>query len=371
MLTCCRSRERGVALLLVLWVFMLLGVLALDFSRYMRDDAMAAINYADETRGYYVALAGMNRALYERARALAESAGAAAAQKLNGQQPVPTTLDDQPQPLVPPDGEWHEGDFAGARWSVRMRDEGGLVPLNAIAVDAHEAFLRWIVKNLVRGGNATTGVDRRAQKTIDTVVDSILDWRDREKKPITRANGAESDYYLKQRVPYYAKDGPLESPEELLKIRGVTPALYYGTDGNPGLRDVFSVRLGRYDNENLRRVNLRSAPPAVLQVPVGDPDTAASLLEQRDTGVQILPLGQNLLQTNPGRPSRDGAQYVADYEPEVLMVEARADVTRERNQSRIAALVDLSKDVTILQWFDRAPWDGTLPGLPATVEGEG
>jgi len=34
---------------------MVLGVLALDFARYMRDDAMASVNLADETRGYYLA----------------------------------------------------------------------------------------------------------------------------------------------------------------------------------------------------------------------------------------------------------------------------------------------------------------------------
>ena len=54
-------RERGIALLLVLWIFMILGVLALDFARYIRDDAMAAVNFADETRGYYLALAGTSQ----------------------------------------------------------------------------------------------------------------------------------------------------------------------------------------------------------------------------------------------------------------------------------------------------------------------
>src|SRR5213078_2004074 len=63
-----RRGERGVALLLVLWIFMVLGVLALDFARYMRDDAMASINLADETQGYYLALAGMNRAIFDAER---------------------------------------------------------------------------------------------------------------------------------------------------------------------------------------------------------------------------------------------------------------------------------------------------------------
>ena len=51
-----RRRQRGIALLLVLWVFMLLGALALDFSEYMRDDAMAAVNLADGLDGSLVHL---------------------------------------------------------------------------------------------------------------------------------------------------------------------------------------------------------------------------------------------------------------------------------------------------------------------------
>jgi general secretion pathway protein K len=365
-----RPRERGVALLLVLWVFMLLGVLALDFSRYIRDDAMAAMNYADETHGYYVALAGMNRAFLEQMQAAADNAPTPAGQA-GQQQQLPTTLDDQPERLVLPDGQWHEGEFAGARWSVRMRDEGGRIPLNAIAKDAHAEFLRWIIKNLVRGGNATTGVDRRAQKTIDTVVDSIIDWRDHEKKAEAHANGAESDYYLRQRVPYTAKNGPLDSPEELLKIRGVTPALYYGVDGSPGMRDVFSVFAAK-ETPNKVKVNVRSAPPAVLQVLVGDADAVTSLLEQRDQGAPLAPLVQSLFQTNSGIP---GDAYITDYDPAtqpgVFAIEARADVSNERNQSHIAALVNFEQsDVKILQWFDRAPWDGALPGMPPSAEDE-
>src|SRR4030095_9694936 len=69
-------RQRGIALLLVLWAFMILGVLALDFGRYMRDDAMAAVNFADETQGYYVAVAAINRALLDAARVLTGGAAA-------------------------------------------------------------------------------------------------------------------------------------------------------------------------------------------------------------------------------------------------------------------------------------------------------
>src|SRR4029450_3574483 len=59
------SRERGVALLLVLGALMLLGVLALDFGRYMRDDAMGGANFAEEAQGYYAAYAGLQTTLWK------------------------------------------------------------------------------------------------------------------------------------------------------------------------------------------------------------------------------------------------------------------------------------------------------------------
>src|SRR5438128_1922034 len=73
-----RRRERGVALLLVLWIFVILGVLAVDFARYIRDDAMAAVNFAEETRAYYIALAGMNRTIFEADRAKERTASGGA-----------------------------------------------------------------------------------------------------------------------------------------------------------------------------------------------------------------------------------------------------------------------------------------------------
>src|SRR5262249_49908778 len=187
----------------------------------------------------YVALAGMNRAIYDAERKREEGAptatGAAAAPKA-----LDTDEDDTDDLLVPPDGEWHEGDFAGARWSVRMIDEGGRIALNRVQADV----LTRIITNLAQAhiaatGKLDTGFDRRSAANVDTIVDSILDWRDHDS--MTRAHGAESDYYLKQKVPYHAKNAFFDSPEELLLVRGVTPELYYGTDGVPGLRDVFTV----------------------------------------------------------------------------------------------------------------------------------
>ncbi len=356
--------ERGVALLLVLWIFTILGVLALDFARYMRDDAMAAVNLADETRGYYLALAGMNHAIYDAERAHEEATGAP---WTGGTKPVPHRdpmgnktpdpnehdEDDEGGDLGPADGQWHEGEFGGGRYSVRVTDEGGRISINK----ADEALLTLLVTNLLRGGNSTTGVDRRTKNSIDTVVDSILDWRDPDN--LARLHGAESEYYLSHRAPHRAKNGFFDSPEELFLVRGVTAAIFYGSEGMPGLRDLFSV----YTRKD-PRVHLRTAPVAVLQVLLGiDAAEAADLVAQRDDDPDGFVVSAQARLDPSIAATVDPAAT-----PSVVTIEARADLTQERNQSRVAVVADIASDtgegVKILRWLDRAPWDAPVPAVP-------
>lgn len=64
----------------------------------------------------------------------------------------------------------------------------------------------------------------------EEIADSILDWLDDDFTP--RDFGVESDYYEGLDSPYYAKDGNLDSIDELLQVAGVTPELLYGEDAN-------------------------------------------------------------------------------------------------------------------------------------------
>ena len=160
-----RRSERGVALLLVIWVFIVLFVVVLDFASSMRDDGLATSNLADETRAYYVALAGFNRFIYDMLRELEENPDAleldedfdledideedfednfeAGDVELDGFSVASFT-----------DGEWHPGQFGGGSYEVRMLDEGGKISLNR----ASEGLLLRVVRRLLVGGNATEGV---------------------------------------------------------------------------------------------------------------------------------------------------------------------------------------------------------------------
>ncbi|MFK8111453.1 MAG: general secretion pathway protein GspK [Rubripirellula sp.] len=64
----------------------------------------------------------------------------------------------------------------------------------------------------------------------EDIADAILDWIDEDED--ARPYGAESDYYTTLPTPYSAANGPLQSVEELLLVRGVTPTLLFGADIN-------------------------------------------------------------------------------------------------------------------------------------------
>jgi general secretion pathway protein K len=345
-----RRRQRGLALILVLWIFMTLGVLALDFGQFMRDDAMAAVNLADTTRGYYLAIAGMNRAIYEllESRDTGEGHGFLADDFFQrDDDDHDADLDEVQLPLhAPPDGEWHRGEFGGGRYAVRITDEGGRVSINRAPVE----LIKWTLESLVYGEEADGSRSRREIAAIDTLVDSIIDWRDRD--DLAGEHGAESEYYLALRPGYRAKNGYFESPEELLYVRGITPELVYGSEGRPGMRDVFSV----YSRQ--QGVNLRSITGPVMQVLLqADAETAAELLElRRENGQAFIDqIRVEIASINPVL-----SLILVDEEPRTLRVEAHADLTQERNRARVATVIDLDSDLLdgprVLRWLDDAPW---------------
>jgi hypothetical protein len=84
----------------------------------------------------------------------------------------------------------------------------------------------------------------------EDVADAILDWIDEDDQP--RELGAEVEYYSGLDPPYAPKNGPLDTVEELLLVRGVTPALLLGADVNRNYamdaHEAASVSLEGVDN---------------------------------------------------------------------------------------------------------------------------
>jgi hypothetical protein len=84
----------------------------------------------------------------------------------------------------------------------------------------------------------------------EDVADAILDWMDDDDEP--REYGAEVEYYSALDPPYAPKNGPLDTIEELLLVRGVTPQLLLGTDANRnGMTDPHEMNVAALGGASL------------------------------------------------------------------------------------------------------------------------
>ncbi|MDG2223254.1 MAG: type II secretion system protein GspK [Rubripirellula sp.] len=87
----------------------------------------------------------------------------------------------------------------------------------------------------------------------EDIADAILDWLDEDEEP--RPYGAEIEYYSTLPTPYEPNNGPLQSVEELLLVRGVTPTLLFGADVN---------RNGVIDPDEQQRFGITVDTPGAL-----------------------------------------------------------------------------------------------------------
>jgi len=305
--------ERGVALIIVLWIFIFLFVVAFNFSATVRDEGDAAHRFSEDTQGYYLAVAGFQRGLYE--YLMQPPAGAASQQKEQQQEISPGFFD----------GSWREDNLGSGISRVRLIDEGGKINLNR----ADENMLRRVFTNL--------GIEEPRRSIL---VDSILDWIDPD--DLHRENGAENDYYLSLPTPYTARNGPFDTVEDLLWVRGMTSELFFGSPGEGsgsavedrriGLAQIFTV------DSPIDRVNLRTAPAEVIHALLGIPlDKSRRFVEERTklsekTLADLLPL--------LGLGGTDGGlQLFVFTNPTMITVEAEGLPKDSRVPRRVKGLV--------------------------------
>lgn len=106
------------------------------------------------------------------------------------------------------------GSVVGMRYG--MEDESSRLNLNTL-----------VLLDQQKSGQGSQALMMLPGMTAD-VADAILDWIDAD--DTVRTNGAEREYYNGLTPSYSPKNGPLESVEELLLVRGVTPQMLFGMD---------------------------------------------------------------------------------------------------------------------------------------------
>jgi general secretion pathway protein K len=201
--------QRGIALVLVLWLTALLTVIAGGFAYAMRNEAQAARNTMSQAQ----------------ARARADGAIARTAFELMRPRTIPG--------VWAADGLVHGWDEDGMRVAASAVDESGKIDLNAVP----DALLNSLLQ--------TAGqVDA---DTAARLVDVIADWKDAD--DFRRPNGAEAAEYQAAGLPYKPANAAFETVADLQRVLGMTPALFARLAGSltvysgaPGISPQFASR---------------------------------------------------------------------------------------------------------------------------------
>jgi general secretion pathway protein K len=283
-----KNNQKGIALMAVLWVLVLLIALATEFAFSMKMEVNTTRNYKEDTESYYLSRAGFNLALAElfkeaKFHSIHEEHGwitgninpASATNKStpsSGQQnsDAEQTSDQkelEKEELVQDFDIVNRTNIELENGSITytIRDENGKISINSASKITLDKLLQF------------SGVEDKIE--ISTISNSILDWIDTDKNH--RLNGAEDDYYRTQNPPYYAKNAPIETIDELLKIRGITEEILYGpkekNDGNEktGIADHLTVY-------KISTVNPNTASEEVLNI-LFQSKQVSKILKNRNT----------------------------------------------------------------------------------------
>lgn len=118
-----------------------------------------------------------------------------------------------------------EATSSGGPCAYGVIDEGGKINLNGIM--KRDPSGQTLHDMLMKLPNMTA-----------EIAGAIVDWVDADSIPFA-GGGAENDYYSGLSPSYRCKNGPLDSIDELLLVKGVTPELLYGDDRNRnGMQDA-------------------------------------------------------------------------------------------------------------------------------------
>jgi general secretion pathway protein K len=241
------ASQKGIALLMILWVLTILMVIAMSFSSMTRTETYSTLSFKEGAEKKFIAEAGIERAIMELFYRI---------------QNIDMTAILEGSEVWKIDGTSYNGQIGDGNYSVSITDESGKVDINVIT-DANSDILRNLLKNL--------GIP---DDDANIIVDSILDWKDPD--DLVHLNGAESDYYMSLPNPYKAKNANFDTLEELIMVRGITNDILYGKEGQKGIIDFLTINSGK------SQININAAPKEVLMaIPGMTPEIADAIINFR------------------------------------------------------------------------------------------
>ncbi len=204
------KHQKGIALVLVLWVTLLMSVIAGSFALSARTESIQSKILYNKAQAKFMAEAGLNRAVFE-------------------------LRNPDPETRWIADGRPYEMFLDGVQIEIRMTDESGKIDLN----QADEELLIGLFASVGMGLDEAIGL-----------ADKVLDWKDADEE--IRLEGAEDGDYFAAGYSHGAKDAPFDTVPELIQVMGISYDMYRK------IEPALTVYSGR------KNVNLAFAPREVL-----------------------------------------------------------------------------------------------------------
>ena len=318
-------------LIVVVWVISVLSILVAALGSRSAFALQVADRFDQQLQASYVALGGVQHALTVLARDPSpDSVGF-------GDEWTSNELLFAHQPF---------GDGTLTISYVTPEDDGTLLTRYGLADEERKLNLNTAPEAVLHAFIQDTG--RVEAGPALAIAQAILDWRDDDQDP--RPMGAEDFYYQGLSPAYESKDGPCESVEELLLIKGMSPALFarlapsltvYGsgrvninTTGQPvlralglsetGIKGIVFYRAGEDNTEGTaddRAVGVTAAIPSELSVAVPDEDVnrLRQLVQEDLLSVQSEAFGFSIVGETESGKGRVRVACVVDRDGAIKM----------------------------------------------------
>ena len=216
------NRKEGSALIMVLAVAVVLTVLIADFGAGMKSELKAAGGHYEEAMNFQLARSAFALARLELAR---KNTSLYADEYGNA---FFVTGDEDYESQIEELKLYREGYGLGRGLaSYRIIHKPSALDPNKVSINDWHRLLE-----------VACGIEEGEER--NGLVDAFHDWIDSNN--LTRANGAEEEFYKSLEPPRHAKNAPIDSYEEILLIYGFTSEMLYGY-GNP-VREEDGILVG-------------------------------------------------------------------------------------------------------------------------------
>jgi general secretion pathway protein K len=251
------NNERGAALVLVLLVLSILVVVVLESMRLAQVDYGSTSVMETGLQAKYKALSGLNMA---KLVLISDARRSGDADHLG--EPWAALLEQRVVDLPE-----MKHDLSGG-----ITDEQSKFPVNAL-VDGRgnlNPAAAAVLTNLLTGPAFELG-EEEAQE----IVLSLQGWL----KSGDEIGMLEDQHYAE--AGYTPREGPMRYLGELRMVRGITPELYAGNDGRPGLKDLMTV----YGNG---QINLNTAPVELVAAMIRQDPTGTTSRDAMDFALRVV-----------------------------------------------------------------------------------